>query len=220
MNVSHETFTLLVRREFAALSDQKLGQLNAYAELLEKTALPTGLIGANSDPFDHILRALALIEAFPDEAHELDDGPHLIDVGSGAGLPGVPLAVLLGSAVLVEPKRKAVAFLEKVKRDLGLRLEVVAMTAQQAKASGFGDSADVVTARALASSRRAIELCAGLCRPGGRILLTGGPASRDATSTTVEAGEGLAEMETITVGKGLDIRQQVNIVRKTSLDIA
>ena len=99
---------------------------------------------------DDSLRLLPLVEQAP-------PGP-CADVGSGAGLPGIPLAIARPERTwrLIEPRRKRAAFLEEVVRTLELTCEVVMATAAQAAAQ-LGPHA-FVTARALAEPGRALDL--------------------------------------------------------------
>jgi len=171
--------------------------LAEYLVLLRTVALPAGLVHLSEEQAnDQIVRSLLVSElldgylsailggqAAPADAGRTRPPPLLVDVGSGAGLPGIPVAIALADSaatgraispkiVLVEPKRKAVAFLEKAVRDLGLDVSVFQGSAQEAAAGPFSMKAAFVTAKALAKAKRALELCAPICQPGGKILLT------------------------------------------------
>ena len=108
-----------------------------------------------------------------------------LDAGSGAGLPGIPLAIV-GTRRwrLLEPRSKRAAFLEEVVRELELDVEVLRMTTQEAAADPrLAGAHPVVTARALAPPRVAFELTAPLVTPDGlRIVWVGSSAEipRDA----------------------------------------
>ena len=90
-------------------------------------------------------------------------------MGSGAGLPGIPLAIASGRAFrLLEPRRRRAAFLEEVVRELELEGEVIRMTAEQAaRESRLAGSHIGATARALAPPGTAFELLTPLLAPGG-----------------------------------------------------
>jgi 16S rRNA (guanine527-N7)-methyltransferase len=97
-----------------------------------------------------------------------------VDVGSGAGLPGIPLAIATDRPWrLLEPRRKRAAFLEEVVRELSLtECEVVARSAEEAATDPTLAAGHVVsTARALAPPSRTLELCLPLVRPGGHVLI-------------------------------------------------
>ena len=103
---------------------------------------------------DDSLRLLPLLRSLP-------PGP-CVDVGSGAGLPGIPLALAEPGRAwrLLEPRAKRAAFLEEVVRELGLAMcEVVARTAEEAAADPALRGAHALgTARALAPPPRALRL--------------------------------------------------------------
>jgi 16S rRNA (guanine527-N7)-methyltransferase len=143
-----------------------------------------------------------------------------VDVGSGAGLPGIPLVIVLGSGVLVEPRRKAAAFLEDSVRQLDLRARVLVETAEEAGRGSLRDWADAVVARAVGSPAAAAELCAPLCAPGGRVVLTASPdaAERDLPETVCRLlGLGAVEARSIAASLGgtrRTIRQRMLMMSK------
>jgi len=104
----------------------------------------------------------------------LEDARSLVDVGSGGGLPGLPLKLARPELrlVLVEANRKKAAFLTHAAAVLGLRgVEVVALRAEEAgRLPRLRDTFDVATARALAAMPVLVELCLPFVRPGGRLL--------------------------------------------------
>lgn len=128
------------------LTDEALEGLRRYAALLRSKAVPRGMI-ARSDRADletrHIRDSLRAVGA-------IDPGTaRAVDLGSGAGLPGVPLAVAMPSLeiVLAEARRTRIAFLELVVEELGLenatihagRVEMLPRAFDVALARGFGD---------------------------------------------------------------------------------
>lgn len=143
-------------------------QLARYAELLRAHAPHQNLVSQKDlDQLEerHIQDSLRLVPL----AREAPEGP-MIDVGSGAGLPGIPLAAALPDRkwVLLEPRRKRAAFLEEVVRKLDLRAEVVCervedISGRPAHAGRY----PLACARALASPPEAIALLLPLVTPGG-----------------------------------------------------
>jgi len=99
-------------------------------------------------------------------------GPcRLIDIGAGAGIPGIPLKLALPwlDVTLVEATGKKVVFLERAIEDLGLRgaTAVHARAETLAHDPHYRGAFDVVTARAVAPLPALLELCLPFCRPGG-----------------------------------------------------
>ncbi len=96
------------------------------------------------------------------------------DVGSGAGLPGLVLAIMRPdvSFTLIEPMERRVAWLERQVGELELaNVEVIRARAEEAKLKG---ALDQVTARAVSALRTLIPLTAPLLRPGGELVLMKG----------------------------------------------
>ena len=148
--------------------------LAAYVRMLRRWSsrvdlvAPGDLARLESRHIDDSLKARQVVASAP-------EGPAL-DVGSGAGLPGVPLAIA-GRRWwrLLEPRAKRAAFLEEVVRELDLSAEVIRKSAQEAAAdTSLAGRHAVVTARALAPPVRAFDLMGPLVAPGGvRVVWVG-----------------------------------------------
>ena len=96
----------------------------------------------------------------------------VVDVGSGNGSPGVPLALDYGRQVtLLEAASRKAAFLRHVVAELGIEALVVAERSELYARAAGRDRFDLVLARALAPPPVALELCLPLARAGGRVLL-------------------------------------------------
>jgi 16S rRNA (guanine527-N7)-methyltransferase len=147
-----------------------------YAKLLAGPGVERGILGPREAErlWDrHLLNCAALTELISPQSS-------IVDVGSGGGLPGVVLAMLLPDArvVLLEPMARRAAFLEECVRELGLNN---AATCRLRAEEAAGDLvADVVTARAVAPLDRLATLTLPLVRPGGLVLaLKGASAERE-----------------------------------------
>src|SRR6202012_3858963 len=132
--------------EFAALVDvsrETRERLAAYVALLAKWNAKINLVGPATLP--DVWRRHILDSA---QVHALDaDAAVLVDLGSGAGLPGLILAILGGPEVhLIESDLRNAAFLQEAARQTGTKLTIHAKRIDAAPAI----QADVVTARALA----------------------------------------------------------------------
>ncbi len=144
-------------------------RLGHYGELVLEANRTTNLTAARAPASfaEHILDALSL-------AGDID-GP-LIDLGSGAGLPGIPLAIATGQrVVLVESVKKKALFLIRALRELGLEGEAVALRAERlAQDPAFRERFRCATARAVASAPTVAELSVPFLALGGRALLQRG----------------------------------------------
>jgi 16S rRNA (guanine527-N7)-methyltransferase len=146
-----------------------LGLAERYADLLAGPGVERGLIGPRETARlweRHLMNCAAVAELVPQPAA----GQSVIDLGSGAGLPGIVLAMLLTDSeiTLLEPMARRVMFLEECVRLLGLPNAVV----RRARAEDVAGHlvADVVTARAVAPLERLAGMALGLVRPGGLVL--------------------------------------------------
>jgi 16S rRNA (guanine527-N7)-methyltransferase len=144
----------------------RLPAAREYARLLATDGVVRGLLGPREVPrlWDrHLLNCAVAAEL-------IDADARVTDVGSGAGLPGIPLALARPDLdiELLEPLARRVVFLQEVVAALGLaRVRVVRGRAESA---GTGDGVDVVTARAVAPLSRLAHWCLPLLRPGGSLI--------------------------------------------------
>lgn len=145
---------------------EALPGLTAYAALLADAGVVRGLIGPREVPrlWDrHLLNSLAVEPLVP-------AGARVADVGSGAGLPGLAVALARPDLAvdLVEPLLRRTAFLGEAVEALGLagRVRVVRARAEEAEHGGY----DVVLARAVAPLGTLAAWCLPLLRPGGVLL--------------------------------------------------
>jgi 16S rRNA (guanine527-N7)-methyltransferase len=119
------------------------------------------------------------------------NGKRLVDVGSGAGFPGLPLKILYPelALTLVESVSKKVHFLEEVVRELGLA--GVSICDERAETLGqdpaHRERYDWATARAVAALRVLVEYTLPLCRVGGHVLAQKGESARDEAAAAAEA---------------------------------
>lgn len=105
----------------------------------------------------------------------------VVDVGSGNGSPGIPLAIHYGRPVtLLEAASRKATFLRRVVAELGIEAPVVAERSEHYARGAGRDRFDLVLARALAPPPVALELCLPLARSGGRVVLWTGEVEGDA----------------------------------------
>lgn len=172
-----------------------------YAGLLADAGVRRGLIGpaeASRVWERHLLNCAVVADLVP-------VGSTVVDLGSGAGLPGLVLALMLpkSSIVLVEPMARRTAFLAECVRELDLPNVDVERARAEELAGQVG--ADVVTARAVAGLDRLAGLAAGLARPGGLVLaIKGASAAREISAARgVMARMGVGPAEIVLVGEAV-----------------
>lgn len=110
-----------------------------------------------------------------------------VDIGSGAGFPGVPLAILGFNVTLCESVKKKAAFLASAVEQLGLAASVMPVRAEEL-AADRPEAFNVVVARALSSLPALVELASPLLSAGGRLIAMKGRPEADERLQAVEAG--------------------------------
>jgi len=184
-----------------ALFGTRLDLAARYADLLVTAGVERGLLGPREAPrvWDrHLLNCAVVGERIP-------PGASVVDVGSGAGLPGIVLAVSRPdlTVTLLEPLARRAQFLSEVVDDLGL--DTVSVVRGRAEDQATRVSGDVVAARALAPLDRLARWCLPLAAPGGQVLALKGVTAREEVqahrSAVVAAGGG--EPRLVSCGEGL-----------------
>lgn len=148
-----------------------------YAALLATSGVERGLIGPREVDrlWDrHILNCAVIGSVIPVDAR-------VVDVGSGAGLPGLPLAMAWPGLelTLLEPMARRVAWLTEVLGELELPVTVVRGRAEEPAVLDALGGADVVTARAVAPLARLAGWSLPLLRPGGLLVAMKGQSAAD-----------------------------------------
>lgn len=168
-----------------------------FAEHLADTGVSHGLIGPREVPRlweRHVLNCVGVQELIP-------DGAHVADVGSGAGLPGLVIAIARPDLhlTLVEPMLRRVTWLETVCEDL----ELENVTVRRTRAEQVTDlEVDVVTSRAVARLDTLSEWSLPLLRSGGRMLALKGSSAQEEVDEARAAIEKLggSTIEVLTCG--------------------
>ena len=184
--------------------------LPAAVEFVAKLAsagVTRGLIGPREVPRlweRHVLNSAAVAEAVP-------EGARLVDVGSGAGLPGIPLGLARPdlALTLVEPMARRVEFLQEAVAELSgaqrTPWRVIRGRAEERSVAGAVGPVDVVTARAVAPLPRLVGWCRGLLRPGTQLVaLVGARALEDLPGLVPELeAAGMRDVHARAVGASL-----------------
>lgn len=176
----------------------------AFADLLAGPGVERGLIGPRETDriwSRHLLNCAVLAELVEADAE-------VLDVGSGAGLPGIPLAIARPdlAVTLLEPMGRRVRFLEEAVAELGLaNVRVVRGRAEDPAVRRAVRRHRVVTARAVAPLPRLVAWCRPLLAPGGRLLAVKGDAAAAEVEQSHDAlrSAGIAEARVVLCGVGL-----------------
>jgi 16S rRNA (guanine527-N7)-methyltransferase len=164
----------LVPASAASVFGSALPVATTYAGILATRGVAYGLLGPREVPriWDrHLLNCAVVAELI-----ERRRGT-LLDLGSGAGLPGLVLAMLLPdtAVTLLEPMERRCRFLTECVTELGL----ANVSVLRGRAEDVTIRTDLVTARAVAALPRLAELALGVVRPGGTVLAIKGRSAAE-----------------------------------------
>jgi 16S rRNA (guanine527-N7)-methyltransferase len=171
-----------------------------YAELLASAGVERGLLGPHEAGrvWDrHLLNSAAVGEL-------LDPGDRVVDIGSGAGLPGIPLAIARPDlqVVLLEPLLRRSEFLTEVVAELGLGLEVVRGRAEEPWVRERYGGRDAAVSRAVAALDKLTKWSMPLLRPDGRMVAIKGERAPDEVHAHRRgmAASGAVDVRVVTCG--------------------
>ena len=202
------------------LSDLQLGQFQTYLDGLAEWNKRTNLTSPNAladAERVHLLDSLMLAPMIRREGSGFE---RLVDVGSGAGFPGLALKVAMPEleVVLVEATQKKAEFLNWMAARLGLGdVEVLAERAEAvARRNKYREAFDLATARAIGPLTLVLELTLPLCRIGGVLLAQRGGDSEAEASRAMQAASALGGGEPCVepLAPGSGVRGSITIVRK------
>lgn len=171
--VSRETWPAWLREAEPALT--------AYAGILASAGVERGLIGPREVPrlWERHLLNCAVVA---DPAGPIGDGASVLDIGAGAGLPGLVWAIVRPdlNVTLAEPLLRRSTFLVEAAADLGLTERV---TVLRARAEDLSITADIVTARAVAPLERLAAWALPRVRQGGELVALKGQSAAEELAT-------------------------------------
>ena len=161
----------------AVLFGSALGGAHRYAEILAGAGVERGLLGPREIDrvWDrHILNSAAVAEL-------LDPNERIADIGSGAGLPGIPLALARPDLrlTLIEPLLRRSEFLREVVDDLRLDVAIVRGRAEDRSVRQQVGEMDAVVSRAVASLDKLTKWSVPLLRPDGRMVAIKGERAEE-----------------------------------------
>lgn len=179
-----------------------------YVEHLATSGIERGLIGPREVPrlwSRHVLNCAVVAEL-------IDDGAKVADVGSGAGLPGLCLAIARPDLylTLIEPLERRVTWLEEVVMDLGLsNVEIIRSRAEAAIGKV---ECSVVTARAVSALKTLAPLTIPLLGGEGELLAIKGRSAEDEIATAGKTIRNLGGYETTIITAGQDVLEEPTTV--------
>ena len=171
--------------------------ISRYADFLVGPGIERGLIGPREGERiweRHILNCLPVTALIP-------EGATVIDVGSGAGLPGIVIKLARPdlTVTLVEPLERRCEFL----RESGVDVEVV-----RGRAEDCRKSADVVTARAVAPLEKLVKMTRHLIAPGGALLAMKGASAEKEMEAVSGAILHEISLEGLELGRVVELRKR------------
>lgn len=197
------------------LTDEMLRHFDWYRDILLRWNQTVNLT-AITDPEDiavkHFLDSLLILAVA-----EIPVGASLLDVGTGAGFPGVPLKIARPdlSLTLMDSLGKRVTFLEELSQMLCQKNQIHHLRAEEAgHQEAFRERFDVVTARAVARLSPLCEYCLPFVRPGGFFLAMKGPGAEEELEEARQAisllGGRVGAVDSLHLPKG-DIRVIIRV---------
>ncbi|WP_186245413.1 16S rRNA (guanine(527)-N(7))-methyltransferase RsmG [Mycobacterium simulans] len=184
----------------SAVFGPRLELAHRYAALLADAGVERGLLGPREVDrlWDrHLLNCAAIGEL-------LDPGDRVVDIGSGAGLPGLPLAIARPDlrVVLVEPLLRRTDFLREAVANLGLAVDVVRGRAEDSSVRDRLGESDAVVSRAVAALDKLTKWSMPLLRQDGRMLAIKGERAPDEVREhrRVMAALGAVDVRVVTCG--------------------
>ena len=196
-----------------AIFGDQIDQARSFAQTLANDSDELGLLGPRElDKLwsRHILNSAVVAEL-------VSPGDKVADVGSGAGLPGIPMAIARPDAdfVLIEPMERRSSWMLEVVEDLRLKnVRILRSRAEDVTEQDF----DIVTARAVAALDKLLKMCVPLLKPGGALIaLKGSKAAEEiANSKKLEKKLGISSFEILVCGEKF-LAEPTSVV-KTTLD--
>lgn len=184
----------------AVIFGPRLDLARRYAELLAGPGVERGFVGPREVERmweRHLLNSAAVTEL-------LEPGDRVIDIGSGAGLPGIPLALARPDVdvVLLEPLLRRSEFLSEAAEQLGLAVEVVRGRAEDPWVRDRFGERDAAVSRAVASLDKLAKWSVPLLRMGGRMLAIKGERATEEVEQyrRVMAASGAVDARVVTCG--------------------
>ncbi|MFM5951875.1 MAG: 16S rRNA (guanine(527)-N(7))-methyltransferase RsmG [Micrococcales bacterium] len=197
--------------EASKIFGDRIDLARRYAEALVRDGDLLGLLGPRELPrlwTRHILNSAVVSELVP-------IGKSVADIGSGAGLPGIPMAICLPNNhfTLIEPMERRSDWLKDLVAELGL----TNVTVLRARAEEVGQVFDIATARAVSALPKLLRMVVPLVRAGGEVIALKGSKAADEIEEAkrLQKKLGLSGFEIVYAGK--DVLAEPTLVVRTKL---
>lgn len=197
--------------EASKIFGDRIDLARRYAEALVRDGDLLGLLGPRELPrlwTRHILNSAVVSELVP-------IGKSVADIGSGAGLPGIPMAICLPNNhfTLIEPMERRSDWLKDLVAELGLSN----VTVLRARAEEVGQVFDIATARAVSALPKLLRMVVPLVRAGGEVIALKGSKAADEIEEAkrLQKKLGLSGFEIVYAGK--DVLAEPTLVVRTKL---
>lgn len=201
------------------LNEEQVDSFIKYKDMLKEWNEKINLTAITDDSeiiTKHFIDSISIIKS-----GVIKDNMSLIDVGTGAGFPGIPLKIIMPSlkVVLLDALNKRVNFLNSVINEIGLKdISVVHGRAEDfAKNKNYREKFDIATARAVANMMVLSEYCIPFVKIGGYFVAMKGPAANEEVSLSSNAigtlgGKFRGIVETVIPGE--ELNHKIVIVEK------
>lgn len=195
----------------ATIFGDRVSLARRYAQLLVRDSDTLGLLGPREMPklwTRHILNSAVVSELVP-------AGVSVADVGSGAGLPGIPMAIAEPNAqfTLIEPMERRSDWLKQVVAELAL----TNVTVLRARAEEVGEVFDLVTARAVSALPKLLRLTVPLTKHGGAIIALKGSKATEEIEEAKKLVKKLKIASFEVIHTGTQILDEATLVVRTTL---
>lgn len=202
------------------LNDAQMAQFSDYEEMLTEWNARfnlTAIRDLDGIRTKHFLDSLSCLQAFPADVDE----PSMIDVGTGAGFPGLPLKIVHPKSLLtlVESIKKKAGFCQEVARVLGMKQVIVSSVRAETLGQDwqYREFFDIALARAVASMPTLVEYLLPLVKVGGRVIMQKGSSAKteaEAARNAIRLMGGKLLDITPVVLPGLDDERYLVVIEK------
>lgn len=195
------------------ITAEQLEKMSAFYAMMEEANRSfnlTSIAGPEESAERHFMDSLAV-----PAMNLLFPGEHVIDVGTGAGFPGVPVAILRNNLhiTLLDSMKKRTSFLVSAVEKLGLHnVSIVTARAEDYSRSAGREAFDAALSRAVAPLNVLLEYTLPFVRIGGRVLAWKGPAANDEITAAARANRLLGGGEMKAFSYSLADRSNFNII--------